>query len=89
MHAHGFHRCELQDRLSNVAALPDSVLSASQRRWRVGTLHHGVLDVASSLWQLARRKVPLQVIRDKLGEYIAEGHIAASSLDSYMEMFEQ
>ena len=30
-----------------------------------------------NLWVLARRLVPLDAIKRKLGDYIAEGHIAA------------
>ena len=42
-----------------------------------------------TLWNLARRLVPLHVLKDKLDGYIAEGHIAAHDKDSYVQLFEQ
>ena len=41
-----------------------------------------------NLWVLARRSVPLDVIKRKLDDYIAEGHIAAEEKDHYVEFFE-
>ena len=38
---------------------------------------------------LARRLVPLHVIKSKLDDYIAEGHIAAEEKDMYAEVVEQ
>ena len=41
-----------------------------------------------NLWVLARRLVPLDVIKRKLDDYIAGGHIAAEEKDHYVEFFE-
>ena len=40
-------------------------------------MHAGKFDVESNLCFLARRLVPLEVLKDKLDVYIAEGHIRA------------
>ena len=52
-------------------------------------MHGDKFDVQSNLWRLARRLVPLDVIKSKLDDYIAEGHIAAEEKDMYAEAFEQ
>ena len=33
-------------------------------RWKAGTLHAGKLDIHNTLWTLARRLVPLEVLKD-------------------------
>ena len=52
-------------------------------------MHGDKLDVESNLWSLARRLVPLYVIKDKLDAYIAEGHIASHEKDQYAQVFEE
>ena len=74
LHAVGWHRCD-QDEL--------------EERWRAGSLHNGHFDVASTLWALARRLVPLDVLKTKLDEYIAAGHLEADEKEQYAEVFEQ
>jgi hypothetical protein len=71
----GWHQCEYE---------PDD-----ETQWHAGTLHESKLDVSSSLWALARRFVPLDVLKRKLDEYIAEGHLAAEEKDAHVETFEQ
>ena len=58
-------------------------------RWRAGSLHNGHFDVASTLWPLARRLVPLDVLKTKLDEYIAAGHLEAEEKEQYAEVFER
>ena len=62
---------------------------AGQQRWRAGTLHSGKLDMDSTLWELARRHVPLDALKGKLEGYIAEGFLDAAEYDRYVELFEQ
>jgi len=62
-HALGWHQCEYE---------PDD-----ETQWHAGTLHESKLDVSSALWALARRFVPLDILKRKLDEYIAEGHLDA------------
>ena len=57
--------------------------------WRKGTLHDGNFDISSSLWTLARRLVPVHVLKAKLDQYVAEGHIDVADKDTYVETFEQ
>ena len=52
VHALGLHQCEYQP--------------ADEAQWRTGTLHDGKFDIASSLWTLARRLVPLLLLKAKL-----------------------
>ena len=70
VHALGFHQCE------------HGGGDGQDYQWRSGTLHEGKLDVVSSLWYLARRLVPVDVLKGKLDEYIAEGHMEADEKDS-------
>jgi len=74
LHAVGWHRCD-QDEL--------------EERWRAGSLHHGRFDVVATLWALARKLVPFEVLKTKLDEYIAAGHLEAEEKEQYAEVFEQ
>ena len=60
-----------------------------EQSWRAGSLHAGQLDVIASLWTLARRLVPLDVLKKKLDAYVAEGHLAIEDKDGCVETFEQ
>ena len=85
-HALGWHVCQC-DR----DALGDELgpLEEPELRWKAGTLHAITFDVESNLWFLARRLVPLHVLKDKLDGYIAEGHIAAADKGHYTQVFEE
>ena len=74
VHALGWHACLKRE---------------GEQRWRQGTLHKGKFDVASSLWSLASRRVPLDVMRDKLDEYIAAGLLEQEEKHGYENVFEQ
>ena len=52
-------------------------------------MHNGKLDVEGVLWVLARRLVPLEVLKQKVDKYVAEGDILAKDREEYVEMFEQ
>ncbi len=47
------------------------------------------MDVQSNLWTLARRLVPLHVLKEKLDIYVREGHIEEEDKDDYVEVFEK
>ena len=72
-HARGWHVCERD----------------CEEHWRAGTLHEGVLDIHSTLWALARRLVPLHVLKEKLDVYRQEGHLPEVAKESFVEVFEQ
>ena len=86
LYATGWHVCD-KDR----AKLADSLApgEAPDLRWREGTLHGGKVDVQSNLWTLARRLVPLHVLKEKLDTYVREGHIEEEDKDNYVEVFEK
>ena len=52
-------------------------------------MHSGKLDIEGVLWTLARRLVPLEVMKQKVDSYVAEGVIDADDREKYVEMFEQ
>ena len=47
-----------------------------------------MFDMESNLWCLARRRAPLDALKDKLDVYAAEGHIRADEKDGYVQVFE-
>ena len=57
-------------------------------KWKAGTLRGDKFDVETNLWFLARRLVPLHVLKEKLDVYIAEGHTAAHEKDHHAQVFE-
>ena len=73
-HALGMHCCEE---------------SGDIVRWRPGTLFGGKLDVVSLLWGMSRRHVPLDVLKQKLQEYVKEGHLPEIEADEMCTVFEQ
>ena len=85
-HALGWHVCQ-RDREALGSTL-DPLEDPEEKR-KAGTLHGSKFDVESNLWVLARRLVPLHVIKQKLDDYIAEGHIAAEEKDRYAQVFEE
>ena len=52
-------------------------------------MHGGDFDVASTLWALARRLVPLPVLRAKVAEYVSCGFIHEHEEDAYVQTLEQ
>ena len=74
LHALGWHRCDREQ---------------NSQTWRAGSLHAGNMDIASTLWALARRQLPLEVMRQKLDEYEAAGYIEENEKEGYVETFEQ
>ena len=74
LHALGWHRCD--------RAELDEV-------WRAGAVRAGTLDVASTLWALARRLVPLEVLRQKIQDHIGAWYVEKDDNDGYMETFER
>ena len=81
MYAEGWHQCEKDWEEVDEGYEPAPV-------WRTGTLHQGVLDIDCSLWALARRLVPLEVMKKKLDIYIQEGHLDEDKKDDYVKHFE-
>jgi len=74
MHCIGFHRC-----LKDEANL----------RWRKGTLHGGDLDVQRVLYNLHRKRVPTEVLREKAKEYVETNLLSKDKADIMMRVIEQ
>ena len=85
-HAWGWHTCE-----KDIAALgvDQGGDVTAEPRWRKGTLHNGRLDMDNTMWTLARRLVPLAVLKEKLATYVEEGHLEEEKVDEYVEVFER
>ena len=73
-HAIGFHRCEH--------------IGGDQLRWRRGSLHGGKLDVERCLWNLHRKRVPTQKIREKAGEFVKEARIKTDEARRILDVIE-
>ena len=74
MHCIGFHRC-----LKDEANL----------RWRKGTLHGGDLDVQRVLYNLHRKRVPTEVLREKAKEYVETNLLSRDKAENMMRVIEQ
>ena len=61
VHALGWHFCEEHTEDDGGEAV-----------WCVDSLHNGNFDVATTLWSMARRQVPLHVMKERLEEYIEQ-----------------
>ena len=85
-HALGWHVCQ-RDREALGADL--GPLEEPNEKWKAGTLHGDKFDVQSNLWVLARRLVPLHVIKSKLDDYFANGHFAVEEKDRHALVFER
>ena len=60
-HATGWHICD-GDRAALAAVLRED--QQPEPRWKAGTLHAGKLDIHNTMWALARRLVPLEILKD-------------------------
>jgi hypothetical protein len=78
VHALGWHFCEEHPEADGGDAV-----------WCAGSLHNGKFDVAATLWSMARRQVPLHVMKERLEEYRQQGLLDADEKDAYTEIFEQ
>ena len=85
-HALGWHVCQRDREAFGTDLGP---LEEPLEKWKAGTLHGDKFDVESNVCSLARRLVPLHVLKDKLDVYIAEGHIAAPEKYHYAQVFEE
>ena len=72
-HAIGWHRCQAIDRV----------------RWRKGSLHAGVLDAQRVLFNLHRKLLPLEALRERADVYIADGLLDLDSARRIIEVVEQ
>ena len=85
-HATGWHLCDA-DRAALAAVLQGD--QQPERRWKAGTLHAGTLDIHNSLWNLSRRLVPLDILKEKFDAYIAAGDMQPTEKDACVQVFEQ
>ena len=73
-HAVGFHRCDH--------------VGGGQFRWRRGSLHGGKLDVERCLWNLHRKRVPTQKIREKANDFVDEKLISEDEANRIIAVVE-
>ena len=76
-HCVGFHLCL------------NKTLGTHRLRWRKGTLHGGDLDVQRALYNLHRKRVPLDTLKAKADEYVAAGLLAAGKAHNMMQVIEE
>lgn len=75
-HAVGFHYC----------ANPNS---ARHLRWRKGTLHAGEVDIERVFFNLHRKGLPTETLREKADEYVAAGLLTVEKGQAIVRVIEQ
>ena len=73
----GFHRCYNEHR------------DTGKLRWRKGSLHGGDLDIQRVMFNLHRKRLPLEVLNKKADDYVAEGLISSDKARNMMLVIEQ
>ena len=73
----GFHRCF------------NASLDTGKLRWRKGSLHGGDLDIERVMFNLHRKRLPLEVLRRKSDEYVEEGLLSPEKRRTMMSVIEQ
>ena len=76
-HCVGFHRCMSRR------------LGSEQLRWRKGSLHGGYLDAQRALWNLHRKRVPLDKLKQKADEYVEAGRLTQEKAADVVQVIEQ
>ena len=75
-HAVGFHRCQNPNNVRHM-------------RWRKGTLHGGEVDVHRVLFNLHRKGLPTETLREKADEYVAAGLLTVECGAAIVRVIEQ
>ena len=75
LHCVGFHKC-LKDR-------------REQWRWRKSSLHGSHLDAERAIYNLHRKRLPLDVLREKTQEYVTAKLLPKRKADRLMRVIEQ
>ena len=57
--------------------------------WRKGTLHGGHIDAQRVLFNLHRKLLPLEVLKEKAAAYVAAGLVSEDQADRIMRVIEQ
>ena len=73
----GFHRCFHEGH------------NTGKLRWRKGSLHGGDLDIQRVMFNLHRKRLPLEVLKKKADEYVAEGLLSSEKARNMMLVIEQ
>ena len=60
-----------------------------QMRWRKSSLHGGHLDVERAVYNLHRKRLPTDVLRDKAQEYVTAGLLPKEKAGNLMRVIEQ
>ena len=69
----GFHRCS----------------RSSKVRWRKGSLHAGDVDIERVMFNLHRKRLPVEVLRRKADAYVEEGLLSLEKANTVMSVIEQ
>ena len=75
-HAVGFHHCE-------------NPYNVRHLRWRKGTLHAGEVDVHRVLFNLHRKGLPMETLRERADEYVAAGLLTVEKGQAIVRVIEQ
>ena len=77
VHCVGFHRCTNEH------------VDTRRMLWRKGSLHAGDLDIQRVLYNLHRKHLPTEVLRDKSQEYVAANLLTLEKANLMMRAIEQ
>ena len=78
--------------LSVLHRLPPMLQRASgygKLRWRKGSLHGGDLDIQRVMFNLHRKRLPLEVLKRKADDYVEEGILSSDKARNMMSVIEQ
>ena len=64
-------------------------MDTGKLRWRKGSLHGGDLDIARVMFNLHRKRLPMEVLRRKSNEYVEEGLLSPEKRRTMMSVIEQ
>ena len=77
VHCVGFHRCTNEN------------VDIRKLRWRKGSLHAGDLDIQRVLYNLHRKRLPTEILREKAQEYVAASLLPLEKANLMMQAIEQ
>ena len=73
----GFHKCFNPN------------LDTGKLRWRKGSLHGGDLDIERVMFNLHRKRLPLEILKRKADDYVEEGLLSSEKARNMMSVIEQ
>ena len=64
-------------------------MDTGKLRWRKGSLHGGDLDIERVMFNLHRKRLPLEVLKRKADDYVEEGLLSSEKARNMMSVIEQ